>query len=144
MVQLAAKWSVVSAHSQLQGHRGELGRQRRPGLRRRPRGRDRLDAVHRELRHRVGVAQRKKRFNVDLIFSEDFRVGYRKLQNESLDIEGGRIVRVRRKVRGSNREWQVRIKPSGAAAVTLTLRGDRACDAPGALCTPDGRRLAGP
>ena len=43
----------------------------------------------------------EKRFNVDLIFSEDFRVGYRKLQNESLDIEGGRIVRVRRKVRGS-------------------------------------------
>ena len=85
----------------------------------------------------------RRRFNVDLIFSEDFRVGYRRLRDEALDVSGGRIVRVRRKVRGSNREWQVRIRPGGRAAVTLTLPGDRACDAPGGLCTPDGRRLAG-
>ena len=85
----------------------------------------------------------RRRFNVDLTFSEDFRVSYRKLQNQTLHIEGGRIVRVRRKVRGSNRGWQVRIKPNRTAVVTLTLEGDRACHAPGALCTPDGRRLVG-
>ncbi len=84
----------------------------------------------------------RRSFNLDLTFSEEFRVGYRRLKNQALDIEGGTVARVRRKVRGSNRAWQVRVNPSGTAAVTLTLHGDRACDARGALCTSDGRRLA--
>ena len=81
-------------------------------------------------------------FNLDLTFSEEFRVGYRRLKNQALDIQGGNVARVRRKVRGSNRAWQVRVNPSGTAAVTLTLHGDRACNARGVLCTSDGRRLA--
>ena len=84
----------------------------------------------------------RSRFNLDLTFSEDFRVGFRRLKNQALDIQGGSVARVRRRVRGSNRAWQVRVNPSGTAAVTLTLHGNRACNTQGALCTPDGRRLA--
>ena len=59
-----------------------------------------------------------------------------------MGIEGGNINRVRRRVRGSNREWRVRIRLTGSGAVTLTLAGNRPCTAAGALCTRDGRQLA--
>ena len=84
----------------------------------------------------------KRRFSVDLNFSEEFRVGWRRIQNHALSIEGGNIVCVRRRVRGSNREWRVRIKPTGSGTVTLTLAGNRPCTDRGALCTTDGRQLA--
>ena len=85
----------------------------------------------------------RSRFNVTLTFSEEFSVSYRTLKNRSLQIDGGSIVRVSRRDRGSNRRWRVRIRPSGRAAVTIALPGDRSCDARGALCTRDGRRLTG-
>ena len=85
----------------------------------------------------------RSRFNVTLTFSEEFSVSYRTLQNRSLQVDGGRIVRVSRRVRNSNLRWRVRIRPSGRNAVTIALPGDRPCDARGALCTRDGRRLTG-
>ena len=85
----------------------------------------------------------RSRFNVTLTFSEEFSVSYRTLQNRSLQVDGGRIVRVSRRVRNSNLKWRVRIRPSGRHAVTIVLPGDRPCDARGALCTRDGRRLSG-
>ena len=83
-----------------------------------------------------------RRFWVDLNFSEEFRVSWRRIKNRALAIEGGNINRVRRRVRGSNREWRVRIRLTGSGAVTLTLAGNRPCTAAGALCTRDGRQLA--
>ena len=83
-----------------------------------------------------------RRFWVDLNFSEEFRVSWRRIKNRALAIEGGNINRVRRRVRGSNREWRVRIRPTGSGAVTLTLAGNRPCTVAGALCTRDGRQLA--
>ena len=85
----------------------------------------------------------RRRFNVTLTFSEEISVSYRTLQNRSLQVDGGRIVRVSRRVRNSNLRWRVRIRPSGRNAVTIVLPGDLSCDARGALCTRDGRRLSG-
>lgn len=83
-----------------------------------------------------------RRFNVELTFSEDFRVSYRRVR-AALVADGGRIVRVSRTTRGSNRGWRVRVRPRANRTLTLTLPGDRPCAASGALCTTDGRPLTG-
>ena len=48
----------------------------------------------------------------------------------------------RRLVRGSNQRWEITVAPDGRDDVAVTLPGERACGAVGAVCTADGRRLS--
>ena len=41
-----------------------------------------------------------------------------------------------------NRRWTITVRPRSSADVTVTLSATTDCDAAGAICTPDGRKLS--
>ena len=84
-------------------------------------------------------------FELDLEFSHEPVAGfsYRTVQGALLDIEGGRITRVWRHERGTSRKWGIVVTPDGGGAVTLAARATTDCTATHAVCTADGRKLAG-
>ena len=57
----------------------------------------------------------------------------------SFEVTRGRVRSVEQVEAGL---WRVRIRPASWREVTVTLAGGRGCDAPGAVCTPDGRALS--
>ena len=83
-------------------------------------------------------------FLLHLEFShESKRFSYRTVHNALFDIEGGRIEKVRRRVKGSNLQWEIAVVPEGDDAVTLTARATTDCTAQNAACDADGRKFAG-
>ena len=82
------------------------------------------------------------RFTFDLAFSRNPEVGYAKLRDRAFTITGGEVKRAQRKVRGSNQSWTITVEPTGWGKVSLTLPGERACTATGAICTADNVQLA--
>ena len=74
---------------------------------------------------------------------EPKRFSYRTVHNALFDIEGGRIEKVRRRVKGSNLQWEIAVVPEGDDAVTLTARATTDCTAQNATCDADGRKFAG-
>ena len=74
---------------------------------------------------------------------EPKRFSYRTVHNALFDIEGGRIEKVRRRVKGSNLQWEIAVVPDGDDAVTLTARATTDCTAQNAACDADGRKFAG-
>ena len=81
-------------------------------------------------------------FTFELRFSEEFPVGYRTLRDDAFEVTGGRVLAARRLAAPSNARWRIEVEPDSAADVVVTLPGNRACDAPGAICAEDGRRLS--
>ena len=49
-----------------------------------------------------------------------------------------------RKTQGSNQGWTVEVDPTGNGAVSITLPETTDCDASGAICTEDSRKLSHP
>ena len=82
------------------------------------------------------------RFTFVLSFSEEPKVGYRKLRDDAFTISGGDVKRAQRRVQGSNQSWTITVEPEGWGNVNLSLPGGRACTADGAVCTADNRMLA--
>ena len=83
-------------------------------------------------------------FLLHLEFShEPKRFSYRTVHNALFDIEGGSIEKVRRRVKGSNLQWEIAVVPEGDDAVTLTARATTDCAAQNATCDADGRKFAG-
>ena len=81
-------------------------------------------------------------FEVRVRFSEAPKAGIRRIA-ESVDVAGGSLTKVLRVTRGDNTRWTLRLKPSGAGAVEVSLPGtEGACDAFPAICTADGRALS--
>ena len=80
-------------------------------------------------------------FWVDLHFSEEPRLSYRKLRDELFAVTGGRILRGRRIEKGSNLGWRLQVAPEGFGAISLTLPATQSCDAEAAVCTAEGLRL---
>ena len=74
---------------------------------------------------------------------EPKRFSYRTVQSGLFDIEGGSIEKVRRRVKGSNLQWEITIAPQGNDAVTLTARATTDCTAQNAACDTHGRKFAG-
>ena len=48
----------------------------------------------------------------------------------------------RRLVHKKNVRWEIKVKPSSDATVTVGLPATTDCNAVGAICTDDGRRLS--
>ena len=48
----------------------------------------------------------------------------------------------RRLTQGSNIGWTITVTPDSAAGVTVVLPVSTDCDADGAVCTADGRKLS--
>ena len=81
-------------------------------------------------------------FSFHLMLSENIIISYVTVRDAVLNVSGGDVVRARRLTRGSNRGWQIVVRPSGDADVEIVLPGGGPCTRAGILCTGDGRKLA--
>ena len=81
-------------------------------------------------------------FTFDLAFSEDFPLSYVTLRDDAFTVDGGNVENAQRKVPGSNQTWTITVKPLGAGTVSITLPETTDCDATGAICTDDERKLS--
>ena len=48
----------------------------------------------------------------------------------------------KRQVKGSNIGWTITVEPDSDSAVRIVLPATTGCDATGAICTEDGRKLS--
>ncbi len=83
-----------------------------------------------------------KRFEFELRFSEEVAGLRLTAVQAALSVSNGRVVAVRRAVAGQNRRLTVQVRPDGVDDVTVSLPATADCAAAGAICTPDGRKLA--
>ena len=78
----------------------------------------------------------------DLRFSEQIEeLSYRTLL-AGYEVDGGELVRTRRKEPPGNVLWRIEVRPAGDGAVSATLPGGRPCGMEGAVCAADGRVLS--
>ncbi len=85
----------------------------------------------------------KKLFSFEIRFSEEFRGLRLTALKQALQVSGGRVIDVRRTVRGQNRRVTVRVRPKSHDPVTVALGATTDCAAAGAICASDGRQLSG-
>ena len=76
----------------------------------------------------------ERRFSFQAAFSEDIATSYKTLRDESFTVTGGEVMAARR-VDGRDDLWEIQVEPDLHKAMTITLRGGRACGASGAVCT---------
>ena len=82
-------------------------------------------------------------FTFELTFSENFPISYVTLRDHAFtEDDNGPVVSAQRKVQGSNLTWTITIEPKGNGAITITLPETTDCNATGAICTDDGRKLS--
>ena len=82
-------------------------------------------------------------FEFALKFSEEFPISYRTLRDAAFDVTGGGVTGARRRLKGSNLIWFIRVDPASANhTVTITLPETTDCAAAGAICTADKRPLS--
>ena len=55
---------------------------------------------------------------------------------------GGTVKKAQRLEQGSNIGWRITVSPDSSGAVTIILPITEDCDAQGAICTDDGRKLS--
>ena len=79
-------------------------------------------------------------FAFRLYFSQDVPAGGETLRDHALEVAGGSVISAG-KVSGSDRIWEIAVVPASGGDVAVVLRAGAACDAPGAVCTADGRQL---
>ena len=82
-------------------------------------------------------------FTFELWFSEHVPLSYATLQDHSISVTDAEVVKVKRLVKNENQRWTVHVAPNGNATATLTLPATTDCEAQGAICTADGRKLSG-
>ena len=81
-------------------------------------------------------------FTFDLSFSENVKAGYQRIRDDAFSITGGTIDQAQRVTQGSNQNWTITVQPDGSGAISITLPATTDCDATGAICTYDGRKLS--
>ena len=81
-------------------------------------------------------------FTFDIEFSEEFGLSYRTLKFHAFNVTGGSVERAQRTDKPSNILWRITVKPVGTGDVTIELPATTDCDAQGAICTADGRKLS--
>ena len=82
-------------------------------------------------------------FTFELRFSEKPDLSYVTLRDSAFTVTNGRVTVARRYLRmPSNRRWEITVQPTAAGEITIVLPGDRACGAPGAVCTAGGKPLS--
>ena len=80
-------------------------------------------------------------FTFRIAFSEPIATSYEVVRDQSLEVTGGSVAQARR-VDGRSDLWEITVEPGSNADVAVILRPDLACDAEGAICTDDGKRLS--
>ena len=83
-------------------------------------------------------------FTFELWFNEEPDLSYVTVRDSAFTVTNGRVTVAQRYLRmPSNLRWEITVQPTSAGDITIVLPGGRACDARGAICTLDGRRLTG-
>ena len=81
-------------------------------------------------------------FTFEIEFSEEFGISYATLRDHAFNVTGGSVERAERTDKPSNIPWLITVEPQGAGGVTIELPATTDCDAQGAICTGDGRKLS--
>ena len=81
-------------------------------------------------------------FTFELRFSEELPVSYLTLRDHAFTVVGGTVIKAQRLTQGSNVGWRITVQPDGNGDVTVALPATTDCDANGAVCTGDGRKLS--
>ena len=81
-------------------------------------------------------------FTFQLNFSENVDAGYARIRDHALTVTGATIDSASRTTQGSNQGWNVEVNPTGNEAITITLPETTDCNASGAICTDDERKLS--
>ena len=83
-------------------------------------------------------------FTFEVRFSEEPAAGfsYKTLRDNAFTVTGGEVVKARRLEKGKNVRWEIHVTPDGTGPVTIVLPATTDCDADGAVCTGDGRKLS--
>ena len=81
-------------------------------------------------------------FTFELRFSEEFELSYKTLRDLVFTVTGGEVTVARRLEKPSNVRWEIHVQPDGNGSVTVVLPVTTDCDAPGAVCTADGRMMS--
>ena len=84
-------------------------------------------------------------FIFELRFSEspksDF--SYMTVRDHAFTVTGGSVTYVRRLEPGKNVRWEITVTPGSSADVAIALKATTDCEADGAICTEDDRKLSG-
>ena len=70
-------------------------------------------------------------------------LSYRTVRDHLFDVSGATIREARRTGPVRNQAWDLALVPAGEAPISLTVKGTTSCDDAHAVCTSDGRMLAG-
>ena len=81
-------------------------------------------------------------FTFELRFSEEFGISYKTLRDRAFTVTGGTVKKAQRLEQGSNIGWRITVSPDSSGAVTIILPITEDCEAQGAICTEDGRKLS--
>ena len=81
-------------------------------------------------------------FTFEIRFSEEFGISYQVLRDQAFNVTGGEVTKAQRMNKPSNISWRITVQPHGNGDVTLALPATTDCDAQGAICTKDGRKLS--
>ena len=81
-------------------------------------------------------------FTFELRFSGEFGISYKTLRDHAFTVTGGTVKKAQRLEQGSNIGWRITVSPDSSGAVTIILPITEDCDAQGAICTDDGRKLS--
>ena len=81
-------------------------------------------------------------FTFDIEFSEELGLSYKTLRDHAFNVTGGSVEKAQRKNKPSNKFWQITVKPTSTGDVTIELPITTDCNAEGAICTGDGRKLS--
>ena len=81
-------------------------------------------------------------FTFELRFSEEFKLSYKTLRDLAFTVSGGEVLKAQRLDKPSNIRWLITVEPDSNGDVTVVLPVTTDCDADGAVCTGDGRKLS--
>ena len=81
-------------------------------------------------------------FTFQIRFSEEFDLSYVTLRDHAFTVDGGTVKGAKRQVKGSNIGWTITVGPDSDGVVKIVLPPTTNCDATGAVCTEDGRKLS--
>ena len=81
-------------------------------------------------------------FTFDIRFSEEIPLSYKTLKFHAFTVTGGSILKAQRMNKPSNIKWRIMVRPDSSEDVTIVLPATTDCEAQGAICTEDGRKLS--
>ena len=81
-------------------------------------------------------------FTLELWLRKEVNLGYKNLRDHAFTVTGGTVKKAQRLEKGSHIRWQITLEPASGASVTVVLPVTTDCNAQGAICTEDGRKLS--